>query len=709
MTANAYRFATVLCLAVFAAIAPVRGQEARPAWLQELEPRFETAEKISVLIRFHPPAEPATPPSQPSPELERRQAIPGSPGSVSPESAATQAAAAARVRTKARDSAALTAGVAAQDLEAQGIRVRDVYTYQPIVLAEIGRDDLNKLAARADVASVYDNIYIEIAPPDPAPRTITPLDAAPDRERPQLLNTVPLVNAEKAWAHGYRGQGQAIVIIDNGINAGHAMFRGKIAAEACFSNAGLLPGLENLCPEGRQSVIGPGAASFCPGAKAGTYGVCDHGSHVAGIAAGDNAAAAGRLRGIAPEAKLIPVQVFTRTRGCPDCLGARSYTNYCAGYAMESAIQTLRDLRVLTAVAAGNDGAPNAISYPACIRDAVSVGSIGLSARPSTFSNASSLLDLYAPGERVRSAVHGAPEAYDSYSGTSMSTPHVAGAVAVLKSKLPTATADQLEYALKSSGIAVTSPSWSWTNPRIDVGAAVDVVGIEPPPPGVSMMGLFPGARTGVRSMVRILNPNYNPANTRLTLVQDNTRKTLGTYGLYTQSYGAAQVFVKDMEAAIRAEASADSFITLHINAPHSLYVQHILTDASGQTISNMTACTSTKADPGTHIGHVHTQMMSDSPSHIVVSNASPLAQTIRFYLYNSSGTWLGETATPAIPGNTTMRLPVQPLFDGARLAAVLPPGGVPRNLPYVTMVALDKFNGMISHTVDQTRPGIVV
>jgi subtilisin family serine protease len=45
------------------------------------------------------------------------------------------------------------------------------------------------------------------------------------------------VNADKAWAKGFQGQGYAVAILDDGINAQHEMFTGKIIAQACFSNA----------------------------------------------------------------------------------------------------------------------------------------------------------------------------------------------------------------------------------------------------------------------------------------------------------------------------------------------------------------------------------------------------------------------------------------------------------------------------------------
>lgn len=123
---------------------------------------------------------------------------------------------------------------------------------------------------------------------------------------PTLDASAGQIGADVAWAAGYTGIGQAIVILDTGVDKNHPNFTGKIVAEACFSTG--FGAATSLCPAGEN----PSGADFQVGSDAGTncsgISSCDHGTHVAGIAAGSSLT----YRGIASDAYLIPIQVFSK-------------------------------------------------------------------------------------------------------------------------------------------------------------------------------------------------------------------------------------------------------------------------------------------------------------------------------------------------------------------------------------------------------------
>ncbi|HSH26663.1 MAG TPA: S8 family serine peptidase, partial [Wenzhouxiangella sp.] len=137
---------------------------------------------------------------------------------------------------------------------------------------------------------------------------------------PTLADSTPLIGAPSAWSQGHDGSGWAVAILDTGIDGGHAFFldpasNSRIVAEACFSNAGGQAPYVSLCPNGSSSQTGPGAAdATIPACDGGS--LCSHGTHVAGISAGYSS---GNRKGVAPNADIIAIQVFTRIENPTQC------------------------------------------------------------------------------------------------------------------------------------------------------------------------------------------------------------------------------------------------------------------------------------------------------------------------------------------------------------------------------------------------------
>jgi subtilisin family serine protease len=321
----------------------------------------------------------------------------------------------------------------------------------------------------------------------------------PDRwSRVALDQSVPQVQGDLAHAAGFAGAGQAIAVLDTGVDAGHAFFGGRVVAEACFSNDHRLRFLpQSVCPNGQDTQLGPGAATPCAGVP-----TCEHGTHVAGIAASSDPV----HTGVAPAADVIAVQVFSylppydayimqdsdfvaalehvySLAGTYDIAAVNvsvtdsvSYPGSCDGVqpAVTTAIDLLHGAGIPTVVAAGNDGFTAGIAYPGCITNAVSVGRVDGSDVVANSSNAGPNLDLLAPGTGITSSVPGGGT--DARNGTSQSAPHVAGAMAVLRSKDATLTPAALLGALTSTGLPVTDPRNGASYPRLLVDDALATI-----------------------------------------------------------------------------------------------------------------------------------------------------------------------------------------------------------------------------------------
>jgi subtilisin family serine protease len=296
---------------------------------------------------------------------------------------------------------------------------------------------------------------------------------------PTLAQSSPLVQAPQLWEKGGRGAGQSVAILDTGVDRTHPFLAGRVAAEACFSTTSAASGSMSVCPNGQSSQTGEGAGVQCKASG------CEHGTHVAGIAAGK-----GRdFSGVAPDADIVAVQVFSQFTGracgigASPCvasftsdqiraldfvlqqsgqrsipainmsLGGGRSTTHCDFDMTKPIIDQLRAAGVATAIASGNDGFRESVSFPGCISTAVTVGATSKQDQLADFSNCGPQVDLHAPGVSINSSVPGGR--FASFNGTSMATPHVAGAFAALKSAHPTATIDQIEKALKDTGIDV--------------------------------------------------------------------------------------------------------------------------------------------------------------------------------------------------------------------------------------------------------------
>jgi subtilisin family serine protease len=122
------------------------------------------------------------------------------------------------------------------------------------------------------------------------------------------------VGANEAWYAGYRGAGQAVAILDTGVDFTHPAFnntdRVRVVSEACYSTGSAAYGSISLCPDQARESVAPGSGADCVATLrargAGSVSTCAHGTHVAGIATGNDGLS---VVGVAPDAGLISIQV----------------------------------------------------------------------------------------------------------------------------------------------------------------------------------------------------------------------------------------------------------------------------------------------------------------------------------------------------------------------------------------------------------------
>ncbi|WP_158838774.1 S8 family peptidase [Streptomyces sp. NRRL S-1022] len=373
------------------------------------------------------------------------------------------------------------------DLSSAASAGETVQSYQtmPVVTLKVDRSGLDKLSAQPGVVSVTEDV--------PA--------------RPSLDESVPIIGADQASAQGMTGAGSVVAVLDTGVATGHPFLKDRVVAEACFSPVDPDYGATSLCPDGTDHQEGPGTADSGTGPCA-AIAECDHGTHVAGIVAGNGAGLTGApKRGVAPGANLVAIQVFSKFDsedvcgpGAAPCvlsftsaqlaglekvlqlrqsgtplvaanlsLGAGRYATACDTDPRKAAIDNLFAAGVATVVAAGNNGYTDAVSAPACVPSAIAVGATTDDDQLSAFTNRGPLLDLLAPGTSIVSSVPG--NGYASKNGTSMAAPHVSGALAILRQAFPDDSIANLQSRLKNSGKSISYTGAD--TPRINVAQAL--------------------------------------------------------------------------------------------------------------------------------------------------------------------------------------------------------------------------------------------
>lgn len=370
-----------------------------------------------------------------------------------------------------------------QSLQAFDIRSVKQFRFIPAMAFQVDAAGLDYLVASPLVAFIEEDVAVP----------------------PTLDISIPLINADDAWSAGFTGAGQTVAILDTGVDSSHSFFGGRVVDEACYSTTSPIYGSATVCPNGQETQIGAPAGTNCP---LGIYG-CDHGTHVAGIAAGEGAS----FNGVAPEANIIAIQVFSQFTGA-DCgsapspcvmslssdqtlalervyalrntydissvnmsLGGGGFTDPCDGDVRKPIIDNLLSVGIATVISSGNSGYTNAIGAPGCISTAVTVGATTTEDIPEQvdwYSNSAYFLDLLAPGSDIYSSIPGG--GFSSMSGTSMAAPHVTGAWAVLKSQNPSASVAEILTQLQDNGVEILDPGNNMIFPRIDVFVALTTV-----------------------------------------------------------------------------------------------------------------------------------------------------------------------------------------------------------------------------------------
>jgi subtilisin family serine protease len=329
------------------------------------------------------------------------------------------------------------------------------YTYRAALrgyTAKMTEQAARRVAADPAVAYVQQDRVVHALTDQPNPPSWG-LDRVDQRDLP--LNNL--------YSYTPDGAGVTAYVIDTGIRITHQTFGGRASWGT--------------------NTVGDGNNTDCNG----------HGTHVSGTIGGAQ-------YGLAKNVSLVAVKVL-------DCAGSGSFAGVAQGIdfvtaqhdpgeaavanmslgaqgsdaATENAVRNSIADGVTYAIASGNSNA-NACNFtPARVTEAITVNASTRTDARASFSNFGTCTDIFAPGDGILSSSNGSDTATATLSGTSMATPHVAGAAALFLSANLSATPAAVQAALKSNGTPnkISNPGTGSPNTLLFTGA-----GGPPQPPG---------------------------------------------------------------------------------------------------------------------------------------------------------------------------------------------------------------------------------
>src|SRR4051794_12301457 len=273
------------------------------------------------------------------------------------------------------------------------------------------------------------------------------------RSEQWALDAVPY---ESTWT-ATRGAGVTVAVIDTGVLGNHEDLAGSVISGIDYVN-------------GTDGRIDPGG----------------HGTHVAGIIAAHVNNGVG-IAGAAPSVKIMPVRVL-------DANGSGVSSNVALGIiwaadhgarvinlslgggpspGIQTAMQYALSKQVVVVAAAGNGyQSGNTPTYPGAYPEAIAVAAINQNRQHASFSNTGAYVDIAAPGDLIWSAWGSGPTQYGLASGTSMATPYVAAAAALVIAANKSLTAAKVTHLLEANATDLGSPGrdsvfgYGLVNPR---------------------------------------------------------------------------------------------------------------------------------------------------------------------------------------------------------------------------------------------------
>ncbi len=429
-----------------------------------------------------------------------------------------------------------------QSLESSGIRIQSKLENTKILIL----DKENAEKARNQNIEVIEDFLI------PTPEWLSQESNSSQTINPLMQDTVNLTGANVAQQLGFNGSGIIVAVIDSGV-FNHSDLTGNILGHW----------------QANSTFVGEDNSS---------QPCADHGTHVAGTIA-----ASGSLKGVAPAAKLYDVKVGVTAQSCAIpfsvllqgieyaiskraniiSMSLGSYQIPNEGYhILEKAVEAAIEKNITVVIAAGNSGSGySTLTSPGLAEKAITVGAVDKSNLITSFSargpRADGMVkpDILTQGNSVNSTSYsGSSPTYATKSGTSMATPHVAGAAAILLQKNPSWTPKQVKEAIMFSADDLNILPQFQGAGKLNISSALNAT--------FSLNNTYLKYKAKQGQNVVVNETIYNNGNSNLTL----NLSISNFYAVYCQSKSCSDNFTLASITPSQITISSNSSASIQIN-----------------------------------------------------------------------------------------------------------------------------------------------
>ncbi|AGZ46322.1 S8 family peptidase [Actinoplanes friuliensis] len=349
-----------------------------------------------------------------------------------------------------------------------------------------------------------------------------------------------------------------------------------------------------------------------------------HGTHVAGTVGG-------ATYGVAKDVKLVGVRVL-------DCTGSGAYSAIIAGIdwvtthavkpavanmsvggtassALNAAVTRSIASGVTYAVAAGNDNKDACGFSPASAADAITVGATDSADARASFSNYGSCLDIFAPGVKITAASYSNDTGSQIMSGTSMASPHVAGAAALVLAANPSFTPAQIREALvgNSTPGKVTSAGSGSVNKLLYSGFLNTPATPAPTTPAPTTPAPTTEPTTPPTTMPTTPPTTSPPTTTPPTTAPPTTAPACGPFTASTSVKIGKKATASSWMTISGCTGTASRTSTVAVTATHA-YRGSLVVTLTSPSGTKYTLKTADKTDRAANLAHTYTINLSGAP-----------------------------------------------------------------------------------------------